>query len=185
MERFNISLDAYDLYSCFPAAVKMFSKSLNLSSEIPKTITGSMPYAGGPLNSFVLHSTVKMIEKIRASEVKHGLVTGVSGMMTKQSFCVWGKGYQEKFVFDDVTEKAKLDESPIKLSNITEGEGEIIGYTVIEESENAQKAVLYLDDEKKHRKVVSSHDKEFINLLLEKEWVGKKVGFKAGQVVSY
>ena len=185
MERFNISLDAYDLYSCFPAAVKMFSKSLNLSSEIPKTITGSMPYAGGPLNSFVLHSTVKMIEKIRASEVKHGLVTGVSGMMTKQSFCVWGKGYQEKFVFDDVTEKAKLDESPIKLSNITEGEGEIIGYTVIEESVNAQKAVLYLDDEKKHRKVVSSHDKEFINLLLEKEWVGKKVGFKAGQVVSY
>ena len=185
MERFNISLDAYDLYSCFPAAVKMFSKSLNLSSEIPKTITGSMPYAGGPLNSFVLHSTVKMIEKIRASEVKHGLVTGVSGMMTKQSFCVWGKGYQEKFVFDDVTEKAKLDENPIKLSNITEGEGEIIGYTVIEESVNAQKAVLYLDDEKKHRKVVSSHDKEFINLLLEKEWVGKKVGFKAGQVVSY
>ena len=185
MERFNISLDAYDLYSCFPAAVKMFSKSLNLGSEIPKTITGSMPYAGGPLNSFVLHSTVKMIEKIRASEVKHGLVTGVSGMMTKQSFCVWGKGYQEKFVFDDVTEKAKLDENPIKLSNITEGEGEIIGYTVIEESVNAQKAVLYLDDEKKHRKVVSSHDKEFINLLLEKEWVGKKVGFKAGQIVSY
>ena len=181
MERFNISLDAYDLYSCFPAAVKMFTKSLNLSSEIPKTITGSMPYAGGPLNSFVLHSTVKMIEKIRASEVKHGLVTGVSGMMTKQSFCVWGKGYQEKFVFDDVTEKAKLDESPIKLSNITEGEGEIIGYTVIEESENAQKAVLYLDDEKKHRKVVSSFDKSFINLLMEEEWVGKKIKFKDGQ----
>ena len=56
---------------------------------------------------------------------------------------------------------------------------------VIEKSKNAQKAVLYLDDEKKHRKVVSSHDKEFINLLLEKEWVGKKVGFKAGQIVSY
>ena len=56
---------------------------------------------------------------------------------------------------------------------------------MIEESVNAQKAVLYLDDEKKHRKVVSSHDKEFINLLLEKEWVGKKVRFKAGQIVSY
>ena len=185
MEKLDIRLDAYDLYSCFPAAVKMFSKSLELGNEIPKTITGSMPYAGGPLNSFVIHSTVKMIQKIRALEVRHGLVTGVSGMMTKQSFCVWGNEYQEQFVFDDVTEKAKLDESPIKLSNITEGEGEIIGYTVIEESENAQKAVLYLDDEKKHRKVVSSHDKEFINLLLEKEWVGKKVGFKAGQVVSY
>mgnify|MGYP003308668927 FL=1 len=181
MEQLDIRLDAYDLYSCFPAAVKMFSKSLELGSEIPKTITGSMPYAGGPLNSFVIHSTVKMIQKIRALEARHGLVTGVSGMMTKQSFCVWGKEYQEQFIFDDVTERAKLDEKPVELSNIAEGEGEIIGYTIIEGSEHASKAVLYLDDEKKHRKVVSSLDKNFINLLMEEEWVGKKVKFKDGQ----
>ena len=181
MEQLDIRLDAYDLYSCFPAAVKMFSKSLELGSELPKTITGSMPYAGGPLNSFVIHSTVKMIQKIRALEARHGLVTGVSGMMTKQSFCVWGKEYQEQFIFDDVTERAKLDEKPVELSNIAEGEGEIIGYTIIEGSEHAYKAVLYLDDEKKHRKVVSSLDKNFINLLMEEEWVGKKVKFKDGQ----
>ena len=181
MEQLDIILDAYDLYSCFPAAVKMFSKSLELGSELPKTITGSMPYAGGPLNSFVIHSTVKMIQKIRALEARHGLVTGVSGMMTKQSFCVWGKEYQEQFIFDDVTERAKLDENPVELSNIAEGEGEIIGYTIIEGSEHASKAVLYLDDEKKHRKVVSSLDKNFINLLMEEEWVGKKVKFKDGQ----
>ena len=181
MEQLDIILDAYDLYSCFPAAVKMFSKSLELGSELPKTITGSMPYAGGPLNSFVIHSTVKMIQKIRALEARHGLVTGVSGMMTKQSFCVWGKEYQEQFIFDDVTERAKLDEKPVELSNIAEGEGEIIGYTIIEGSEHAYKAVLYLDDEKKHRKVVSSLDKNFINLLMEEEWVGKKVKFKDGQ----
>lgn len=183
MEQLDIRLDAYDLYSCFPAAVKMFSKSLELGSELPKTITGSMPYAGGPLNSFVIHSTVKMIQKIRALEARHGLVTGVSGMMTKQSFCVWGKEYQEQFIFDDVTDRAKLDEKPVELSNIAEGEGEIIGYTIIEVSEHASKAVLYLDDEKKHRKVVSSFDKNFINLLMEEEWVGKKVKFIDGQVI--
>ena len=140
-----------------------------------------MPYAGGPLNSFVIHSTVKMIQKIRALEARHGLVTGVSGMMTKQSFCVWGKEYQEQFIFDDVTERAKLDENPVELSNIAEGEGEIIGYTIIEGSEHSSKAVLYLDDEKKNRKMVSSLDKNFINLLMEEEWVGKKVKFKDGQ----
>ena len=183
IERHNIKLDAYDLYSCFPAAIKMFSKSLGLDNEISKTITGSMAYAGGPLNSFVLHSTVKMIQKIRTSELSHGLVTGVSGMMTKQSFCVWGKEYQEQFIFNDVTEQAKLNEIPIELSSITEGEGEIIGYTIIEEGESAQKAVLYIDDEKKDRKVVSSHNKIFINLLMEEEWVGKRVKFKDGQVV--
>ena len=183
IERLDIKLDAYDLYSCFPAAIKMFTKSMGLDSEIPKTVTGSMPYAGGPLNSFVIHSTVKMIQKIRALEVKYGLITGVSGMMTKQSFCIWGKEYKEHFIFDDVTERAKLDESPIELSNISEGKGEIIGYTIIEGSENAAKAVLYLDDEKKHRKVVSSMDKNFINLLTEEEWVGKILRFKDGQAI--
>ena len=183
IERLDIKLDAYDLYSCFPAAIKMFTKSLELDSEIPKTVTGSMPYAGGPLNSFVIHSTVKMIQKIRALEVEYGLITGVSGMMTKQSFCVWGKEYREHFIFDDVTERAKLDESPIELSNISEGKGEIIGYTIIEGNENAAKAVLYLDDEKKHRKVVSSMDKNFINLLTEEEWVGKILRFKDGQAI--
>ena len=183
IERLDIKLDAYDLYSCFPAAIKMFTKSIGLDSEIPKTVTGSMPYAGGPLNSFVIHSTVKMIQKIRALEVKYGLITGVSGMMTKQSFCIWGKEYKEHFIFDDVTERAKLDESPIELSNISEGKGEIIGYTIIEGSENAAKAVLYLDDEKKHRKVVSSMDKNFINLLTEEEWVGKTLRFKDGQAI--
>ena len=104
-------------------------------------------------------------------------------MMTKQSFCVWGKEYQEQFIFNDVTDQAKLNEIPIELSSITEGEGEIIGYTIIEEGESAQKAVLYIDDEKKDRKVVSSYNKIFINLLMEEEWVGKKVKFKDGQVV--
>ena len=47
------------------------------------------------------------------------------------------------------------------------------------------KAVLYLDDEKKHRKVVSSLDKNFIDLLMEEEWVGKKVKFTDGQVVRW
>ena len=65
----------------------------------------------------------------------------------------------------------------------TEGEGEIIGYTIIEGSESIPKAVLYIDDEKKHRKVISSFDKIFVNLLMEEEWVGKKVKFKDGQVV--
>ena len=56
-------------------------------------------------------------------------------------------------------------------------------FPIIEGSENAAKAVLYLDDEKKHRKVVSSMDKNFINLLMEEEWVGKILKFKDGQAI--
>ena len=182
-KKLGIKLDAYDLYSCFPAAITMLSTTLELDRQITKTITGSMPYAGGPLNSFVLHSTVKMIQKIRTMQVSYGLVTGVSGMMTKQSFCIWGKEYKEQFIFDDVTDRAKISEIPVELSDIDEGEGKIIGYTVIEESENIPKAILYLEDKKKHRKVVSSREKTLVSLLMEEEWVGKKIRFKDGQAI--
>ena len=42
----------------------MFSKSLNVDLSKEATITGGMPFAGGPLNSYVLHSTIKMILKL-------------------------------------------------------------------------------------------------------------------------
>ena len=55
-----------------------------------------------------------------------------------------------QFIFNDVTDQAKLNEIPVALSSITKGEGEIIGYTIIEGSESVPKAVLYIDDEKKN-----------------------------------
>ena len=94
INKLEIDIDAYDLYSCFPAAVRMFKDSLEIDDDKPLTVTGSMPFAGGPLNSYVLHSSVAMIERIRTNKISYGLVTGVSGMMTKQSFCVWGKEYK-------------------------------------------------------------------------------------------
>ena len=64
----NLIPNLYDLYSCFPVAIQMFAKSLNLNDIKDKTITGAMPFAGGPLNSYVLHSTAKLIEKLRENK---------------------------------------------------------------------------------------------------------------------
>ena len=76
----NIKPNIYDLYSCFPVAVQMFSRMLDVKKPKHMTITGGMPFAGGPLNSYVLHSTIKMISKIREQNNNIGIVTGVSGI---------------------------------------------------------------------------------------------------------
>ena len=185
IKKLGISIDAYDLYSCFPAAVRMFKDSLKIEDGEPLTVTGSMPYAGGPLNSYVLHSSVEMIKKIRANKISYGLVTGVSGMMTKQSFCVWGKKYKEGFIHSDVTKKVISKESPLNLSSKLYGDGMIIGYTFFENNNQNMIAVLYLEDEDCHRKVVTSNKQEFINVLKNEEWVGKSIKFQRNQVVSW
>ena len=185
IKKLEIDIDAYDLYSCFPAAVRMFKDSLKIDDDKPLTVTGSMPFAGGPLNSYVLHSSVEMIKNIRANKISYGLVTGVSGMMTKQSFCVWGKKYKEGFIHSDVTKKVISKESPLNLSSKLHGDGKIIGYTFFENNNQNMIAVLYLEDEDCHRKVVTSNKLEFINVLKDEEWVGKRIKYQRNQVVSW
>ena len=181
----NIDLDAYDLYSCFPVAVKMFIKALKIKKDKPLSVTGSMPFAGGPLNSYVLHSSVEMIKKIRMGEVNFGLITGVSGMMTKQSFCIWGNEYKKGFLHHDVTEKAALVEEPTKLSKETEGICTIIGYTFFEAKDHKMKAILYLEDKNHDRKVLSSQDKHLIDLLESENCIGMTITFKGKKIIGW
>ena len=158
----------------------MFAKSLKLNDINNKTITGSMAYAGGPLNSYVLHSTAKLIEKIRKTNGS-GVITGVSGMMTKQSYALWSKNPEIEFVYKDFTDEAKIVDQPIKLSNHSNGEGKIIGYTIINK-ENTSKAIMYIDTSDNKRKLITSSDKTIIGLMEREEWVGKKIKFKANRL---
>jgi len=117
----NIEPNLYELYSCFPIAVQMFSDSLGLNENQSKTVTGGMSFAGGPLNNYMIHSTVKMLSKIRSDHSNIGLVTGVSGMMTKQALALWSKKPLIDFITKDVTEEAKLKKHPFKCQKSLRG----------------------------------------------------------------
>ena len=82
-------LGPIDLYSCFPVAVQVAAHELGLPAERPLTVTGGMTFAGGPLNSYQLHSTAAMAEVLRAAPGDTALVTAVSGFLTKYGAAVW------------------------------------------------------------------------------------------------
>jgi acetyl-CoA C-acetyltransferase len=79
-----------ELYSCFPAAVRVQQRALCLSPDGTPTVTGGMAFAGGPFNHFVLTSTVALGRRLRAATPELGLVTTVSGMLSKPGLAVWG-----------------------------------------------------------------------------------------------
>ena len=164
------------MYSCFPIAVELFADTLNKKFDASLTITGGMPYAGGPLNHFVLTSTVKMIEKIREDISGIGLVTGVSGLMTKQSYALWAKECISKYEFKDVTSVAKKLDIPVKLSNLENGKVMVIGYTILEE-DGKNKAILFCNDKDNKRKVLVCDNQKYIKKMKKVEWVGKEVEF--------
>ena len=177
----NLIPNLYDLYSCFPVAVQMFAKSLKLKDIKDKTVTGGMPFAGGPLNSYVLHSTAKLIEKLRENSGV-GIVTGVSGMMTKQSYALWSNSPCIDFKYEDCTKKAKEIELPVKLSDQKSGSGKIIGYT-IHMRDNVNKAIIFVDTDNNKRKLITSSNRNIINEMQNTEWVGKRINFSEDQLV--
>ena len=176
----NLIPNLYDLYSCFPVAVQMFAKSLKLNDIKDKTVTGAMPFAGGPLNSYVLHSTAKLIEKLRENNGV-GIVTGVSGMMTKQSYALWSKNPCIDFRYEDCTKKASEIELPVKLSDKKNGSGKIIGYTILIK-DNTNKAIIFVDTDDKKRKLITSTNKNIIKEMQNTEWVGKRINFRDNQL---
>jgi len=177
----SINLDFIDLYSCFPVAVQQFENVLNLNTKISKTITGAMPFAGGPLNNYMLHATVQALLKLR-NQSGNSLITGVSGMMTKQSFCLWSSEYQMPFYHVDVTKKAQQLDKPIPISKAKHGNGIVIGYTVLYEGTQPSLGVFYIEDSQGERKVVTSKDKEIISSMREKEWIEKEISYHGNQV---
>jgi acetyl-CoA C-acetyltransferase len=81
-----------EVYSCFPAAVRVQQRALGLDPDGTPTLTGGMAFAGGPFNHFVLASTVEVGRRLRHAPAGSdlGMVTTVSGMLSKPGLAIWG-----------------------------------------------------------------------------------------------
>ncbi len=85
-------IEMFDLYSCFPAAVQLALGALGLDADDPRplTLTGGLPYAGGPGNNYVSHSIATAVQRLRAQPAARALVTGLGWFATKHSAGVYG-----------------------------------------------------------------------------------------------
>lgn len=81
--------EVVETYSCFPAAVRVQQRELDLDTAGTPTITGGMAFAGGPYNNFVYQATAAVAPRLRERPGALGLVTTVSGLLTKPGLAVW------------------------------------------------------------------------------------------------
>lgn len=81
----------FDLYSCFPSAVEIGCREIGLAEDDPRglTVTGGLPYFGGPGNNYVTHSICETMRRARAEPGACGLVTANGNYVTKHSFGIY------------------------------------------------------------------------------------------------
>jgi acetyl-CoA C-acetyltransferase len=85
------SIRFFDLYSCFPSAVEIGCHEIGLAEDDPRrlTVTGGLPYFGGPGNNYVTHSISEIMRQLRANPGSFGLITANGNYVTKHSFGVY------------------------------------------------------------------------------------------------
>lgn len=82
-----------DLYSCFPSAVELGAAALGLECADPArlTLTGGLPYFGGPGNGYSLFAIATLVTRLReAREPAVGLVWANGWYLTKHALGLYG-----------------------------------------------------------------------------------------------
>ncbi len=182
------NLDLLELYSCFPSAVQVYANALGADDERDLTVTGGMASAGGPLNNYVFQSTCRMVELLREkAQQKHaaanGLVSSVSGMLTKQAYGLWSTQKPQKpFAFVDVSDAVDAASAVKTVLENYEGSAVIAGYTVLYAGDSPSRAIAIADTPTGERVVVFSEEPAVLQCCTsDAEQCGKVVRVNQGR----
>ncbi len=172
-----------ELYSCFPSAVRVQLEEFGMDpSAGDLTVTGGMTFGGGPLNNFVLQATVRMAELLRGQPEELGLVTSVSGMLTKQACALWSATPgSEGWQFADVSEEVRRSSRLCELVPGYEGSATVAGYTVLYQGDSPWRAVAVFDLPGGARTVAYSESGDVIETMLADECCGRDYRLSGGQ----
>ena len=157
LEQAGLSLgdiDVFDIYSCFPSIVQIITNEMGLSDNDPRdlTITGGLPYFGGPWSNYSLHAIITAVDIIRKNRSKRIMIVANGGYNTKQSFGIYGNKppvmpWQERDDKEIQKEILRVSLSdPVKEAN---GQLTIEAYTIYYERDGRPKrgiVIGYLED---------------------------------------
>ncbi|MGI9287973.1 MAG: hypothetical protein ACR2P1_21485 [Pseudomonadales bacterium] len=169
-------LNFLELYSCFPAAVKVYARELGIVLDKDLVVTGSMAFAGGPLNNFVLQSTAKMADTLRRHPGAKGMVTSVSGLLTKQAFALWSsEANADGFQCADVSTAAAESTKLLPLLESYSGPASIASYTVKYDAGQPSTLIAVCNTADGKRALASSKDANLAHEATEREFCGRAV----------
>jgi acetyl-CoA C-acetyltransferase len=180
------ALEHIDLYSCFPVAVEIAADMIGLAHDDPRglTLTGGLPYFGGPGNNYSTHAIAEAIARCRRRPDSRALVFANGGYLTKHSFGVYSTapadGWQR---LDPARDQREID--ALAAPAFTEqpaGHGRIETFTVACEQGRAVLAILIgrLDDDRRFL----AQMREGLDALIDAPVIGRRIAVAAGTPVN-
>ncbi len=138
---------AFDIYSCFPSAVQVACDEIGLAAEDPRglTVTGGLPFFGGPGNNYVTHAIAEMVRRLRRLPGRFGLVTANGGLLTKHAAGLYAAtppraGWVEA---DSARVQRAVDAQPlVPQAEAPQGAALVESYTVVNGRQGPERGIV-------------------------------------------
>ncbi|MBI2802648.1 MAG: hypothetical protein HYX63_20610 [Gammaproteobacteria bacterium] len=167
-----------DLAAC-PGAGIAGQAALGIPDGRDLTVTGGMPFAGGPFNNYVFQATCRAAELLRLRGNSTALVSSVSGLLTKQGFGLWSTTPAAGgFVHADVTETVAREVATCDVLDVFSGDATVADYTVLYGRGQSPRAIALVDIDPRQRALTTTDDPVLIARLEREEFVGRRVRIK-------
>ena len=163
-------IDLFDLYSCFPSSLHLTCDALELSPDDSRglTVTGGLPYAGGPASAYGLHAVAGLVERLRVHP-GCGLVTGVGMNLQKHIAAIYSStpGWRP----------AAEAPAPVGLPLVTSfaGSADVLAYTVAHGPDTQPVEGLVVLDTDEGRTLARIRQPELLLDAESQELVGRRV----------
>jgi hypothetical protein len=108
------------------------------------------------------------------------MVTAVSGFLTKQGVSLLATDPIKPFLFDQVTEAARLDQVKITVDPQLEGPARVTSYTVDHERDGSMRVVLILDVDASRRTIRVVEDEALALEGMESDLCGRALNLESG-----
>jgi acetyl-CoA C-acetyltransferase len=172
-------IDAFDLYSCFPSSLRLACDALGLALDDPRglTVTGGLPYAGGPASGYLTHAISTAFEALNHT-TRRTMVTGVGMHMAKHVAAVWSSEPGPNTTPPDaVALQAEVDANQPRRDVLTtfSGPATVCAYTVAHGRDGAPERGLVVLDTEAGRALARVHDADLLADAESRELVGQAV----------
>ncbi|GMU79768.1 MAG: acetyl-CoA acetyltransferase [Acidimicrobiia bacterium] len=168
-----------DLYSCFGSSLHFARDALGLGADDPRplTVTGGLPYHGGPASNYMTHSITTMVDVLRADPGSYGLVSGVGMHMTKHVFGLYSTDPGPVRPPEQASVQSGLDAQPVPAIRAEHaGEATVAAYSVAHGRDGAPEwGVAVCDLADGARTYARLDDPDLLVSAEEEELVGRRL----------
>ena len=171
----------FDFYSCFPIAVSSVAiDGLGLRADDPRglTLTGGLPYFGGPGNNYSMHAICTAVERARQNPGTYGLIGANGGYLSKYAVGIYSSTPAEFQIGDNARLQNKVDswEAPARDER-PDGWATIETYTVVYAKAGPDYGVIVgrTADGKRFLAKTEPGDAETIDEIMPQDALGRQI----------